>query len=92
MYGKVDVEYSPITADAVERLRKKIKLGDRVRFWEPAMYNEVNGGYAHGKYQKASGRVLCKFPHLVLVEKKNGQKTTVTYVELLRKGGTEQSG
>jgi len=73
-----------ITQEDIERLRKKIKVGDRIRVQtlKGADMERMNGRY-YGVERRAV--VVGKYPHFVMVELPDGTKESVLWVDLVKK-------
>lgn len=77
-----------ITTDTLKRLRRRIRPGDRITFITAIIYSDTDK-LMHNRYQRDTGTVLKKYPHLVRVENRGSRIATVAYRDIVsvRRGG-----
>ena len=74
---------SYFTKNDIRRLKKRMKLGQTLRYKKNLVYNENSGGLSHQDFRWEKGTIIGIYDWFVFIETPKKLKTSVLYVDLL---------
>lgn len=85
--GKRKERIGGLTREDIEQVKKRVKIGDKVRIYTLKVADPDCIGNHHGIERR--GIVVGKYPHFAVVELPGGTRESVLWTDFMRKRGTE---
>lgn len=71
-----------ITQADIEKIRKKVKIGDKIRVWTLKAVDAESVGSRTKAFRR--GTVIAKFPRFAVVEFAGGVQDSVLWIDLIK--------